>query len=95
MFLDTLFHVVVDIGKSESLFLILPLLNPSSDLAAFISLCSIQMSHHSGTRPFMRRVMDNMVPMGCKTFNYYFSLYSGEVSSCFISWKYSRAPLAY
>ena len=75
MFLDTLFHAVVDIGKViEGLYpalvarITIPQLNPSSDLAAFISLCSIQMSHHPGTRPFMTRVMDNMVPMGCKMF---------------------------
>ena len=30
----------------KKLFLYLPLLNPPSDLAAFINVCSVQMSHH-------------------------------------------------
>ena len=57
MFTDVLCHLLVNIREvtegehpafvtRQKLFLILPLLSPPSDLAAFINVCSVQMSHH-------------------------------------------------
>ena len=78
MFLDTLFYAVVDIGKViEGLYPALvaritiphpPSAQPIFRLGRLHQSLLTQMSHHPGTRPFITRVMDNMVPMGCKTF---------------------------
>ena len=57
MFTDVLLHPVVDIRQvikgehpsfvaRKKMFLIVPLLSPHCDLAAFINVCLIQMSHH-------------------------------------------------
>ena len=71
MFTDVFLHLLFDIREvtegehpavvaRKKLFIILPLLSPPSDLAAFINVCSVQISHHL----FMAGVKDNFLHTG-------------------------------
>ena len=105
MFLDILFHAVVDVGKViEGLYpglvarITIP--HPPSAEPIFRLGRLHQSLLNTDVTPARYQTIHDKSNKWTTLFSWAvkrskISLYSGEVSSCFISWKYSHAPLAY